>query len=54
MHDVLDGVDKHRRFDYLFKLYPWKCRAIIDRMFSLDFYYTNRFLDRNNLAHLRR
>lgn len=51
---MLDGVDKHRRFDYLFKLYPWKCRAIIDRMFSLDFYYTNRFLDRNNLAHLRR
>ena len=53
-HDIFDGVDKDRRFDYLYDLYPWKCKAIIERMFTLDFYYTNRFLDRNNLNHLRR
>jgi hypothetical protein len=42
------------KFRELIEMYPWKCNAIIDRMFSLDFFYTNRYLGRNKMENLKR
>ena len=50
IHDMFDNG----KFNLLYYKYPWKCQAIIDRMYSLDYYYTNRFLRNNKLEFLIR
>ena len=50
IHDMFDNG----RLKELYEKYPYKVKAIVDRMFDLDFYYTQRFLSRNNLEKLRR
>ena len=41
-------------FKELMMIYPWKCKAIIDRMYNLDPLYANRFLRKNGLENLMR
>lgn len=47
-HEKFDGG----RFKDLYEAYPYKCKAIIERMRSLDPYYTNRFLRNNSMEDL--
>ena len=48
VHEMFDNG----KFKVLLERYPFKCMAIIERMRSLDFFYTNRFLRNNKLEHL--
>jgi hypothetical protein len=50
IHEMFDN----NQFKELYERYRWRCEAIIDRMYSLDHFYTNRFLRRNNLEQLIR
>jgi hypothetical protein len=42
-HDMFDNG----RFEELYDMFPWRCRAIVERMKSLDHHYTYRFVTRN-------